>query len=469
MHVKNKFFTTLLFIALDYLAIVGAEQTAVSVRNLFFGTIVLHISWLNFWVIFPVLYFLFINMNQLYRRRMPFYKEVEQLFNSCVYGTVAIVFVLYVAQIAARTSRLFVLLFGVFVFVFMAILRYATKKYLVKKQLLQIPVLIIGAGKTAELLAQAIKSDVGMGYKIVGLLEDNKVQPGVLEQYPVLGTFAEAEEIIQRTGVKRVFIAAPGLKDEKLGMLIYRIQPLVENIGVIPNFVGIPTGGLEVESLFNEKLVVLRLKNNLARPLNRVLKTVFDYTLTLLGIIAISPILLFIALWIYKDSPGPVIFKHIRIGKDGKPFPCYKFRSMCVDAKEKLAELLANDPAAREEWERDFKLKNDPRITKSGAFLRKTSLDELPQIFNVLKGEMSLVGPRPVIKDELQRYGEYVGDYLMVRPGITGLWQVNGRSDTTYDERVQMDSWYVRNWGVWLDVMLLWRTVKAVFVGKGAY
>lgn len=466
---KKNFFATVLFIILDYFAIVAAEQSATSIRNLFFGATRLSISWVNFWIIFPALYLLFINMHQLYSRRMPFYKEVEQLFKSCVYGTVAIVFVLYVAQIAARTSRLFVLLFGIFVFIFIAILRYVTKKYMVKNQLLQIPVLIIGAGKTAELLAQAIKSDVGMGYKVVGLLEDNKVQPGVLEQYPVLGTFTEAEVVIKRTGVKRVFIAAPGLKDEKLGMLIYRIQPLVENIGVIPNFVGIPTGGLEVESLFNEKLVVLRLKNNLARPLNRVMKTVFDYTLTLLGTIAISPVLLFIALWIYKDSPGPVIFKHIRIGKNGKPFPCYKFRSMCVDAKEKLAELLANDPAAREEWERDFKLKNDPRITKSGAFLRKTSLDELPQIFNVLKGEMSLVGPRPIIQEELERYGEYVGDYLMVKPGITGMWQVSGRSDIEYHERVLLDSWYVRNWSVWIDIVMLFKTFAVVAMRKGAY
>ena len=465
----NKYFTTILFIILDYLAIVAAEQSAVSFRNLCFGATRLHTSWLNFWVIFPILYMLFINMRQLYSRRMPFYKEVEQVFHSCLYGTLALVFVLYVAQIAARTSRFFVLLFGVLVFLFISILRYATKKFLIKKQLLQIPVLIIGAGKTAELLAQAIKSDVGMGYKIVGLLEDNKVKQGILDNFPVLGGFADAEQVIKDTGVKRVFIAAPGLKDEKLGKLIYRIQPLVENIGVIPNFVGIPTGGLEIESLFNEKLVVLRLKNNLARPLNRMLKTVFDYTLTLLGTIAISPILLFIAIWIYKDSPGPVIFKHIRIGKDGKPFPCYKFRSMCVDAKEKLAELLENDPAAREEWERDFKLKNDPRITKSGAFLRKTSLDELPQIFNVLKGEMSLVGPRPIIQEELARYGEYVGDYLMVKPGITGMWQVSGRSDIEYHERVLLDSWYVRNWSVWIDIVMLFKTFAVVALRKGAY
>ena len=142
---------------------------------------------------------------------------------------------------------------------------------------------------------------------------------------------------------------------------------------------------------------------------------------------------------------------------------------MCVDAKEKLEQLLRTDPEAKAEWEKDFKLKNDPRITKSGAFLRKTSLDELPQIFNVLKGEMSLVGPRPIIKDEMIRYGEYINDYLMVKPGITGMWQVSGRSDIDYAERVLLDSWYTRNWSVWLDLMLLWRTGKIIPQCKGAY
>ena len=142
---------------------------------------------------------------------------------------------------------------------------------------------------------------------------------------------------------------------------------------------------------------------------------------------------------------------------------------MCVDADVKLKELLERDPAAREEWNRDFKLKDDPRITKSGHFLRRTSLDELPQIFNVLKGEMSLVGPRPIIKEEVPRYGRYIQDYYMVRPGITGMWQTSGRSDVDYPERVAMDSWYVRNWNVWFDIVLLWRTFSVVFSKKGAY
>lgn len=463
-------FLTLLLILCDYIAIVCAEQAAFLLRNwLVPSGGKLHISWLNFWVAFPALFLLFINVEQPYNRRTQFWQVLQRLFSACIYGILAVILVIYFGHTAASTSRLFIALFGALSFIFLMVFRYFTKKLLELYSLMQVPVLIIGAGKTAEALVRGIASDAGMGYKIVGLLEDHSVEPGILERYEVLGGFADAETVIAETGVQHIFIAAPGLEQEKLSKLIYRLQPLVKNLAVVPNLVGVPMGGLEVENLFTERLMVLRIKNNLARPFNRYLKTIFDYILTFFGTIVISPILLFIAIWIYKDSPGPVIFKHTRIGKDGKPFPCYKFRSMCVDAKERLEELLANDAEARAEWEKDFKLKNDPRITKSGAFLRKTSLDELPQIFNVLKGEMSLVGPRPIIHEELERYGEYVDDYLMVKPGITGMWQVSGRSDIDYEERVLLDSWYVRNWSVWIDVVMLWRTAKVVIKGKGAY
>lgn len=465
----NYFLSALLFV-IDYLSIVLAEQSAFVLRKWIVSDGgILHISWLNFWVVFPLLYLLFLNIEQLYNRRMQFWQVIEKIFQASLYAVVAIVIVLYIGQIAASTSRMFIFLLWLFSFIYLTVFRYLTKNFLEKVQLLQIPVLIIGAGKTAELLVKGIINDAGMGYKIIGLLEDNCVRNGILKRFPVLGKFADVEAVILKTGVQHVFIAAPGLEQEKLTRLIYKVQSLVKNIGIIPNLVGIPMGGIEVESLFNEKLMLLRLKNNLARSWNRYLKTIFDFALTLVGTVAISPILIFIAIWIYKDSPGPVIFKHTRIGKNGKKFPCYKFRSMCIDAKEKLAELLENDPVAKAEWERDFKLKNDPRITKSGAFLRRTSLDELPQIFNVLKGDMSLVGPRPVIEEELERYGEYVNDYLMVKPGITGMWQINGRNDTSYAERVCMDSWYVRNWSIWIDNLILWRTLKSVIRCKGAY
>ena len=459
----------ILLIVTDYIAIICAESFAFWFRNSFVGNNSLHISWLNFWVVFPLLYIIFLNIEQLYNRRAQFWQIIQKLFVTSCYAITAIIILLYIARIAASTSRMFIAVFWLVSFILLVIFRYIVKKVLEKCQLLQVPVLIIGAGKTAELLVQGIKDDAGMGYKIIGLLEDNKVEQGILEKYPVLGKFTDAEKVITKYNIQHVFIAAPGLEQGKLTQLIYKVQPLVKSMGVIPNLIGVPMGGIEAESLFNEKLMLLRLKNNLAKPVNRYIKTIFDYVLTITGTIAISPILIVIALWIYKDSPGPVIFKHRRIGKNGKEFNCYKFRSMCIDAKEKLEELLKNDPQAKAEWEKDFKLKNDPRITKSGAFLRKTSLDELPQIFNVLKGEMSLVGPRPIIRDEIARYGEYIGDYLMVKPGITGMWQVSGRSDIDYKERVLLDSWYTRNWSVWLDVTLLFKTFKVVLLRKGAY
>ena len=201
----------------------------------------------------------------------------------------------------------------------------------------------------------------------------------------------------------------------------------------------------------------------------RGVKRELDFITALLALIVLSPLLAITALAVKLDSKGPAIFKQQRLGLHGKTFWIYKFRSMCVNSKEVLEHLLATDPAAKAEWDKEFKLKDDPRITKSGAFLRKTSLDELPQLWNVLRGEMSLVGPRPIVQAEVERYDKFIKEYYSVLPGITGMWQTSGRSDIDYPERVQMDSWYVHNWSVWLDMVLLWRTVSVVLSHKGAY
>ncbi|HCD6741203.1 TPA: sugar transferase, partial [Klebsiella pneumoniae] len=157
------------------------------------------------------------------------------------------------------------------------------------------------------------------------------------------------------------------------------------------------------------------------------------------------------------------------IGKGGKSFKCLKFRSMVTNSKEVLEDLLSKDIQAKQEWEATFKLKNDPRITKIGHFLRRTSLDELPQLFNVLKGEMSLVGPRPIITAELERYNDEVAYYLLSKPGMTGLWQVSGRSDVDYETRVYLDTWYVKNWSMWNDIAILFKTIGVVLKKDGAY
>ena len=181
------------------------------------------------------------------------------------------------------------------------------------------------------------------------------------------------------------------------------------------------------------------------------------------------PILILCYFWVKFDSKGPVFFNAKRIGKDGKEFTCYKFRSMYMNSDEILADYLAKNPEAKAEWDEFQKLHDfDPRVTKAGRIMRKTSLDELPQLLNVLKGEMSLVGPRPYLPREIGKMGEYYKIIISTVPGITGFWQVNGRSDVTFEGRLMMDNWYIYNWSIWIDMVLLFKTIKAVFFTKGA-
>lgn len=471
--IKNKyttFFLPLLRLVLDYSAIISAGFIAYEFRNFFVPNGgILHISWLNFYVIWPLIYLLFMQLNELYIKRMQFWKVVSRIFKTNLYAIVTIIVLMYFTNIAGSTSRLFLLLLGVLSFVFLVLFRWLAKKAINHFQILKIPVLLIGAGKTASLVLEKFNQDNELRYDFIGYLEDNIPEERVANMIPYLGEFEDAERIIKETGVQHAMVIAPGLRDETIQAIVYRIQPLVKSISFIPDLGNMPLAVLDMETLIDGRIVAFKIRNNLALWYDRALKHFFDYICTTLGVICLLPFFAIISIWIYKDSPGPIIFKHNRVGKNGKEFPCYKFRSMCVDSKEKLAELLEKSPEARAEWEKDFKLKDDPRITSSGAFLRKTSLDELPQLFNVLKGEMSIVGPRPIVRDEEPKYGKFIADYYMVLPGITGLWQTSGRSDIDYDERVQMDSWYVRNWNVWFDIVLIWRTVKVVLGGKGAY
>jgi len=203
-------------------------------------------------------------------------------------------------------------------------------------------------------------------------------------------------------------------------------------------------------------------------PAEQGTKRAFDFLVALLLIVAISPILLLIALLAKLDG-GPAIFGHRRIGANGETFVCWKFRTMVRNADEVLARVLATYPEARAEWDRDFKLKNDPRITRIGRILRVTSFDELPQLFNVLKGEMSLVGPRPIVAKEIARYGSAFHDYARCRPGITGIWQVSGRNNIDYGARVRLDQEYARNWSLRRDSYILLQTAVVVIQGRGAY
>jgi len=245
-------------------------------------------------------------------------------------------------------------------------------------------------------------------------------------------------------------------------------QQGIHNISVIPTLRGIPLYGTDMSHFFGYEALMLQVQNNLSRVSARFLKRVFDFFAAAFLLTIMSPLFAYVGYKVTRDG-GSAFYGHERVGRNGKKFKCYKFRSMIINSQEVLENLLAADPVAKAEWDKDFKLKNDPRITRIGQFLRKTSLDELPQLWNVLKGDMSLVGPRPIVQNELSRYGANKEYYLMTNPGMTGLWQVSGRSDTDYDRRVYLDVWYAKNWSLWYDIAILFKTINVVVHHDGAY
>lgn len=460
----------ILFTVLDYCAILFSEYEALGIYRLIDDSdYQVHGSSIYIWV--PLILLLFLGSSKAYSHMQPLLTTMQDVFRSVCYGVVACILILYMFKASLLAARLYVVITFSLILINIYILRYVTRLLLKKYHLLTEPIIMIGAGLTAERVIDYFQNDLGYRYTVTGLLDDHpeRVSPVITDHYLLLGGFDDAEKVIKNSGVQTVIIAAPGLATEKLSELIANIQPYIRYINYIPNLIGTPMASIEVDTLFSEKILMLKLRNNLARRRNRIFKRCFDLVCTIFGGVLISPLLLILTVMVAIDNHGKVFFAHKRVGKNGKSFYCYKFQSMVPNATDVLKVYLAKNPKARKEWEESFKLTNDPRVTKLGSFLRKTSLDELPQLWNVIRGDMSLVGPRPIVDDEISKYGKFIREYYMVLPGITGMWQASGRSDTTYEERVAMDTWYVRNWSVWIDLMYLFKTFTVVFAGKGAY
>ena len=323
----------------------------------------------------------------------------------------------------------------------------------------QRPTLIVGNGPNAHEAVAALNSEPALGFAVVEFIDAAQASTALTKKL---------KQWAQVPGVQFVLALEHGQNDLREDLLRRLAHWKAEDVSVVPAMRGVPLFGTDMSYFFSHEVAMLKLRNNLRYWPARLLKRVFDLFAALVLMVLGALPLLYIALRIRRDG-GPAMFAHQRVGQSGKVFPCFKFRTMQVDAEERLRELLANDPAARAEWEREFKLRNDPRITPIGQFLRRTSLDELPQLFNVIRGEMSLVGPRPVIRAELARYGDDVDYFLMVRPGMTGLWQVSGRNDTSYETRVYLDTWYVKNWSLWYDIAIMFKTIRVVLNKDGAY
>jgi Undecaprenyl-phosphate galactose phosphotransferase WbaP len=329
------------------------------------------------------------------------------------------------------------------------------------------PVVVLGAGKTGEMVIRALKRRPGIGLKPVLVLDDDSQKHGYLLDIPVVGGVELAPLVARRRQIPYAIVAMPGVPRGRLLKLIERYGHTFAHLLVIPDLFGFSSLWVAAKDMGG--ILGLELRQQLLLPGPRLAKFLIDLITTLMGGILMLPLIGLIALLIRLDSPGPIFYGQTRIGYNGRPFKAWKFRSMVQDADRVLDNYLIRHPELKEAWEKDHKLRNDPRITSVGRFLRQTSLDELPQLWNILRGEMSLVGPRPIVDEEIWRYGEKFTLYTKVTPGLTGLWQVSGRNNLPYEERVNLDAYYVRNWSVWLDVYILVRTLWVVVSGEGAY
>ena len=432
----------IIILILDILAIIISISLAYFLRLSFddLFTITFRHS-LSEYLTYPIIYIVVIATlayEEVYTKRYDFWHESRQIIKSLVLSFLIVISVLAMTKDIDQYSRAIIVFTFILMMFFMPLFKNISKKYLFKIGLWQREAKVVG---NDTFISNEIFNNHYLGY-------------------------VPAEDI----KVKTVFINSKDLEIDKLRETINQEIRRHHEVIFIPLINDYNMTQSHIYELSNTRTNLVVFKNRLKSGYRVLMQQLFNYLLAIFLLPVLLPIIAILAFLIKKESPGPVFFAHNRIGQNGRVIPTLKFRSMYSDAKERLEKLLAEDEEIKKEWETNFKLKDDPRVTKIGALLRKTSLDELPQIFNVLKGQMNFVGPRPVIQQEIDQYykddAEY---YFMVKPGITGLWQVSGRSDTNYDFRVATDKWYVSNWSLWLDIVVLFKTVKVVLFREGAY
>lgn len=433
-----------------------------------YGYYLKHAWWMWLILIFIMQY------EGLYTSRRLFWEEARDIIKYTFFWIFLVIMVLALTREIDSYSRAIIFFIWFYALLLFPFFHYLNKKLFIKMGIFRTNTLIVGAGNAGISTLTGILKQPYLGYKVVGFCDDDeeKLKKGIElfgTNYPVLGKVEDVYQVIADHNIENVIIAIPSLHATKLAEIANKVHKIVRRLIIVPNVKGVSLTNSEVNYLFDEQLFLLKISNNLASLTNRGLKRAFDIILSVVLLPFILLLILVLGILIKLDSKGPVFFVHKRTGKDGKTIPVIKFRTMFKDAHERLISLLNSDESLKKEWEENYKLQNDPRITKVGDFLRRTSLDELPQIFNVLKGDMSLVGPRPVLKEELKNhYGRYAEYYYMVKPGITGLWQVGGRSNTTYEYRVWIDTWYILNWSLWMDITILFKTAKVVLKSEGA-
>ena len=370
---------------------------------------------------------------------------------------------IFLSKVGSEASRL-TLTIGFVIGVFLVPLaRLQVKRILLHLNLWGLPTVIYGGEKTIPFLVDAMRSEPGLGYYPVGVFTDDLKEGEQIAQLPVMGPVSKTER-----NIPMAFIALPGMSRHDLITMLDGPLANYRHTVLIPDLFEAPS--LWVQPRDIQGILGLEITSNLLNPLSRFLKRSVEMLLVVSTIWLWLPLCVILGLLIRLVEGKAALFRQERVGQGGRAFKTYKFRTMHPEAEKLLEQKLQQDPALRAEWEENFKLRKDPRITAIGRFLRITSMDELPQLINVLKGEMSLVGPRPLPTYHYYGLAERVRILRdRVRPGMTGLWQVSGRSESGIEGMERWDTYYVRNWSIWLDIVILFRTTRAVLHQDGAY
>ena len=425
-------------------------------------------AYLPFALLFTVLMLLTFRMDQVYKRwpGRQWLDQVYRIINATAKSTVVMLAVTFMLQ-PLQYSRLLLVESGVVAVLLLALSRTIQDTIIGRLHARGIGVqrtIIVGAGEIGRTVMRTIVARPGLGYQIVGFVDDNPEKGNSdIGRFPGLGPVNKLPDLIEEKNVDQVIITLPWMYHRKIMGIVRTCERRNVNAHIVPDLFQMSLSRVDVDDLGGVPLVGVREVGFGQRV--RAIKRVVDIVGAVVGLTLGAPVLGLIAIAIRLDSPGPVIFRQTRVGANGKTFELYKFRSMYQGAEAKLEEL-------RDLSEVDgpiFKMKDDPRVTPVGRILRRTSLDELPQLWNVLRGEMSLVGPRPPLPSEVNEYLEWHKKRMEVRPGVTGLWQVSGRSLLSFDEQCLLDIYYIENWSLWLDFQILLRTVPEVAFGNGAY
>ena len=423
---------------------------------------------------FGFLYGLFIIITvfafeKLYTRRFALWEETRHLLKGVTLSFIFIMMAVFISRRYTQYSRVVTILAWFFSLFLFPLFRLITKKLLVNLNLWKKKIIILGTNGLAKLAAQEIIKNKTLGYEVVGFLTDKKKEIGKkLGKFKIIGEISEFEKLSNSLRIKDVIIALPEASQKELIELMESCEKTAETIRLIPNVGNLFSIGVEIENFGD--VLSLSVARNLVKPWNIYMKGLFEFLLFFILFIFLLPVLLVISIAIKIDSSGPVLFIQERLGEGDKTFKCFKFRSMYTDADKRLKKYLKRNPKVQKEWDKYQKIKdNDPRVTKVGKLIRKYSLDELPQLLNFFKRDMNLVGPRPYLPREMDKIRKSYRIISRVKPGITGLWQVRGRNLLSFKERILLDEYYIRNWALWLDIVILIKTIKVFITREGAY